>query len=626
MSSNEFSQFTGISMLSLFENNKNVGEINIHYFDCGLNEENKAKTIEVAKRYGRNLTFYSAEDCFNDLCTFVPIKERGVAGYLFLKVFLERYLPSLNKVLFLDSDTIVSGDLTELYNTDITNHYFAVVPDVMAYNVIPKPEDKNIVNKNTMYFNTGVVLFNLARIRKYSFSEVLKKSYIRYTEAGGVLAYPEQSLLNRSVDDTHYIPLHFRFNYYGHQKRRRDRDRILGAATKRWNGRFDKQERTEAGKSPVVIHYFGANRPWYKWTNCSKVHVYNKYWKKSPWRDVKKQSYAPIVQKDWIKKNPKTVVGKRGIGIQLMKMFLVFDKLAPRWMWRAFWATSRLNGRVKQRFALFKRMLSKQKRKITARNLKQRMDLFFYKTAAIFPWTYQHKNMAKLKALKDSRKGERCFIVGMGPSLTMEDLELLKGETTFSLNSVFRLFDHTDWRPTYYYLQDIQLETYGEAMFNELYSKIVDSQFTNSFIAHSRYDKKMIHRESIINVPVLIDWANDFVHRMPKFSKDCSKYIYGYATSVYSIVQLIRYMGFSELYLIGVDCNYSPQAAHCYNENGFDKDFFSQNVCNQLNRTMYLSYTYLKKLLVNMPEIKIYNATRGGKLEEFPRVKLEDIL
>ena len=70
-----------------------------------------------------------------------------------------------------------------------------------------------------------------------------------------------------------------------------------------------------------------------------------------------------------------------------------------------------------------------------------------------------------LKGIKDSHKGERCFIVACGPSLTYADLELIKDEYTFGMNSGVLTFDKTGWRPNFYAVQD-------EYVFNKLQPNI----------------------------------------------------------------------------------------------------------------------------------------------------------
>ena len=60
----------------------------------------------------------------------------------------------------------------------------------------------------------------------------------------------------------------------------------------------------------------------------------------------------------------------------------------------------------------------------------------------------------RLLDYKGIHEGERCFVIATGPSLTMEDLESLGGEYTIAMNSICKLYDQTDWRPTYYAVQD----------------------------------------------------------------------------------------------------------------------------------------------------------------------------
>ena len=64
-------------------------------------------------------------------------------------------------------------------------------------------------------------------------------------------------------------------------------------------------------------------------------------------------------------------------------------------------------------------------------------------------------NSKRLKSYKDKHKGERCFLVGNGPSLTSSDLDLIKDEKTIGCNMVYKIFDQTKWRPTYHCLIDV---------------------------------------------------------------------------------------------------------------------------------------------------------------------------
>ena len=60
----------------------------------------------------------------------------------------------------------------------------------------------------------------------------------------------------------------------------------------------------------------------------------------------------------------------------------------------------------------------------------------------------------EIRAYKNIHQGERCFIIGNGPSLTMEDLSCLTGEHCFAANRICNAFSKTDWRPEYYMCVD----------------------------------------------------------------------------------------------------------------------------------------------------------------------------
>ena len=75
-----------------------------------------------------------------------------------------------------------------------------------------------------------------------------------------------------------------------------------------------------------------------------------------------------------------------------------------------------------------------------------------------------------LRQFKDIYKEKRCFIVATGPSLQINDLEMLKNEITFSMNSIYLSYKKTDWRPTYYGIQD-------PLVYEKIYHEIKDEDF-----------------------------------------------------------------------------------------------------------------------------------------------------
>ena len=79
---------------------------------------------------------------------------------------------------------------------------------------------------------------------------------------------------------------------------------------------------------------------------------------------------------------------------------------------------------------------------------------YFISSVVVCVGGKRRKANCTMRELKDKYKGQRCFVIGNGPSLTAEDLNLLKGEVTFASNRIYKMFEQTDWRPTYYAVFD----------------------------------------------------------------------------------------------------------------------------------------------------------------------------
>lgn len=225
----------------------------------------------------------------------------------------------------------------------------------------------------------------------------------------------------------------------------------------------------------------------------------------------------------------------------------------------------------------------------------------------------------QFKKLKNIYDGKRCFIIGNGPSLKIEDLEKLKGEICFGTHQIFKIFKKTDWRPTYYCAQDFKL-------IKESFKQINKLKINKKFIAVvPAWRYKLISNATYIKL-----FLEDFYPSLPKFSTDISKGIYEGYTVTYMCIQIAVYMGFKEIYLLGMDNNYSvtmlPNGEIQKNEN--IKDHFSlDDKITNIPQIYKSSLAYKKaKEYADKNGIMIYNATRGGALEVFKRVNFDDIV
>lgn len=220
---------------------------------------------------------------------------------------------------------------------------------------------------------------------------------------------------------------------------------------------------------------------------------------------------------------------------------------------------------------------------------------------------------------KDIHKGKRCFIIATGPSLMVEDLKKLydNNEICISMNRIFNIFSKTDWRPNYYMIED-------KEMIEDMSDEIARLQLEHKFVSTvpQSYWNNPQSKGSIPYKMLL----RGFIDKMPLFSSCIEKGVFNGTTVTYLCIQLAAYMGFNEIYLLGVDFSYS---SNIYDfQNHFEGCDTPQNKIRlnpvHLERTL-LAYKSAKNYC-DEHGIKINNATRGGKLEVFERIDFDELL
>lgn len=235
-----------------------------------------------------------------------------------------------------------------------------------------------------------------------------------------------------------------------------------------------------------------------------------------------------------------------------------------------------------------------------------------------------------LKKYRNRHKGERCFIIGTGPSLRVEDLDVLKikGEITFASNKIFTIYPYTKWRPDYYCVTDYKVIS---QYYDEI-SKIRDSEVLIAEIEDS-YECRHLDREKLnkknfnwFKIYYKEEWDDNEQQILPCFSFDPTKYIVDGGISVtYAMIQWAIYMGFSELYLLGIDFFYKDMTG-LSNADHFGHNYIKKGERINPPNLERCKRAYLRaEILSKQKEFKIYNSTRGGKLEVFQRVNFDKI-
>lgn len=238
-------------------------------------------------------------------------------------------------------------------------------------------------------------------------------------------------------------------------------------------------------------------------------------------------------------------------------------------------------------------------------------------------------------SLKDKHNGQRCFIVGNGPSLRIEDLNRLKNEITFGMNYINFAFDQTDWRPTYYIMADSIGYLLGSPCFQ-------DENIQHCFLPINMVETSgKIYENAIYYNRLSMKNETDF-------SDHLEKGIYISYSVSYGALQIASYMGFNEIYLIGFDNQYSLEkdgSGDTVCNTGIADHFYAESDDISLNGQALTIYFALygrnsveeaysadttsnfitAKDHFDFKGVKIFNATRGGSLEVFPRISFDSL-
>lgn len=241
-------------------------------------------------------------------------------------------------------------------------------------------------------------------------------------------------------------------------------------------------------------------------------------------------------------------------------------------------------------------------------------------------------NRDKLKAMKDSHVGERCFVIGNGPSLRAEDLTRIKeaGIFSFASKGIYNIFDDTEWRPDVWGVSDLD---YVEVKQDDI-KKL--KGFTKLICAQA-YITKGIEVDDAIYYPFIQN------RRTPSlFYLDVMRGVQFYGTITGKLINFAEYMGFKEIYILGVDNSFPKKIDENGNEvvdttkplhfkddsymTDDEKALVYKNIVNLGSDLAFQNKAYEQiRYACEEQGIKIINVTRGGELNMFERKSFDDL-
>jgi hypothetical protein len=247
-------------------------------------------------------------------------------------------------------------------------------------------------------------------------------------------------------------------------------------------------------------------------------------------------------------------------------------------------------------------------------------------------WTFWNEKriLKKNLSLKGKGKGKRAFILATGPSINQEDLKILRGEDCYSISNFYLHEDIEIIKPKFHffapYHQPLIFENYIEWLNNA--DKILP-ETAKIFLAQSGYD--LVKKNGLFKNR---DVYYMFLSNTKKHKKiNLLKPVPSPQTGVHMILNLLIYMGYSEIYLLGCDANflkfYKEQRENFYDKNKDLRKSASDtecwgNVYNALKMELVTHNKYLN--YKNCFKGKIINLSKESWLEMFDKMDLQDVV
>jgi len=245
------------------------------------------------------------------------------------------------------------------------------------------------------------------------------------------------------------------------------------------------------------------------------------------------------------------------------------------------------------------------------------------------------KNKERWAGLKNKFKGKRVFLIGNGPSLNITPLYLLKDEYTMSFNHFNLFFERLNWIPNFYVCDDLLV---GKDMRREINKKIIPrvdyAIFPGLHNSGATFKTFILPKKNVL-------W---YIHKAgskypcfyPGFPYTGSRW-----TVAYIGLEVLVYLGFSEIYLVGTDMDYKIhttakvlkgrdiQSTKDDDPNHFDPRYFGKGK-KYHQPEAYIIKNFLDSMALANEEIsktntKVFNATHGGKLETFKRIDFQSL-
>ena len=242
-----FVKYTIVSLHSMQKNASKDYKYHVHVLHTGISDEMKSRVLEM-QNSNFEISFDDVTEYLTSISDKLPIRDY-YSKTTYYRLFIAEMFPEYDKAIYIDSDTIVQGDISELYRINIDDAYVGACHEqaMLQEDVYGTYVEKVVGVPRYNFFNAGMLVINCDRFR---IRFVLDK-FIEYLHMYNFVVTQDEDYLNLICKDHVYW------------------------LDQRWNTEIfgELQYPIEQAK---IIHYIMTNKPWH-YSDCPYADIFWSY-------------------------------------------------------------------------------------------------------------------------------------------------------------------------------------------------------------------------------------------------------------------------------------------------------------------------------------------------------------
>lgn len=250
-----FVKFTMVSLHSMQINASKDRQYHVHVLHTEIKEETQERMLRMAND-NFELSFDDVSSYMIGLCERLPLRDY-YSNTTYYRMFIADMFPELDKVVYIDSDTIVQGDISELYDHDISEYDVGACHEqaMVQVDVYGSYVEKCLGIDRNLFFNAGVLLINCRRFRE---SKIIDR-FVKLLELYDCRVTQDEDYLNLLCrDHVKFLPQAWNSEVFGDM--------------------LDEPENCK------IIHYIMVAKPWH-FEDCRLGDIFWEYAKQTEVHD-----------------------------------------------------------------------------------------------------------------------------------------------------------------------------------------------------------------------------------------------------------------------------------------------------------------------------------------------------